>query len=54
MGLFDLPQEVIEDNLCPYLSNREIIKMTYLKNSYLKQIFSRILSKRDEKCKSLN
>ena len=53
-SLSDLPEGVIEYNLCPYLSDREITKMTYLKNVYLEQIFSRIQSQRDEKCKSLH
>ena len=53
-GLSDLPEGVLEYNVCPYLSNRDIIKMTYLKNYYLKDIASRVLSKRDEKSKFLS
>ena len=53
-GLSDLPEGVIEYNLCPYLSDRDITKMTYLKNCYLEQIFTRIQSQRDEKCKYLS
>ena len=49
--LSDLPEGVIEYNLCPYLSNRDIMKITYLKNYHLREIASRVLSKRDEKCK---
>ena len=49
-GLSDLPEEVIEYHLCPYLSDRDITNLTTVKY-HLIEILYRALRKREEKSK---